>query len=122
MAASEYHAGPALGSVTVGRFVGFDLMESCALYEVFHSLTEQLIAYSNQPRFEEKALGLLEDLSEAFARQMREVAAHIKAMKPADKTEREIRAKTLIRDAMLDTDNISEIAAIAAALAVPERH
>ena len=58
----------------------------------------------------------------ADAGQMRELATHLKAMKPSGEAEREIRAKTLIIDAMLDTDSISELAAVVAALALAERH
>ncbi|TQI72899.1 hypothetical protein FHT98_0619 [Bosea sp. AK1] len=104
------------------EFTGFELAESCALYEVFESLTEQLIAFSNQPRFGDAGLGLLEDISEDFAKRSRLLAAHIKATRPADRTERGLRAKVILRDAMLDTDDLSEIAAIAAVLAAPERH
>lgn len=109
------------GAAPANPFAGFEMKESCALYEVFSNLTEQLIAFSNQPRFEDAGLGLLEDMSENLARQMREVAAHIKALRPVDRNERELRAKTLIHDAMLDTDDLSELAAVAAALAAPDR-
>lgn len=110
------------GAAAANPFAGFELAESCALYEVFESLTEQLIAFSNQPRFGDAGLGLLEDISEDFARRSRLLAAYIKAARPADRSERGQRAKIILRDAMLDTDDLSEIAAIAAVLATPERH
>lgn len=105
-----------------GNIEALSLRDACALYEVFGSLTEQLLAYSNQPRFDDVGLTLLEEMSEGLARQRREMVEMIKAARPTDKIGREMRAKTLICDAMLDTDDISEIAAVAATLAVPERH
>ena len=103
-------------------FAKLELQESCALYGVFDSLSEQLIAYQNQPRFKGAAFELLEEMSETLCRQMRELVAHIKMTKASSKIEREIRAKILITDSMLDTDDISEIAAVAASLAVTNRH
>lgn len=105
-----------------GNIAALSLRDACGLYEVFGSLTEQLIAYSNQPRFDEGGLAMLEEMSEALARQMREVVERLKSIRPADRIELELRAKVLVRDALLDTDDMSEIAAVAAALAVPERH
>lgn len=106
-----------LGNGVTQSGSALSLRESCSLYEVFGSLIEQLIAYSNQPRFDDGGLAVLEDMSESLARQMRDLVEHIKTTAPMDRIERELKAKTLIRDAMLDTDDISEIAAVATAIA-----
>lgn len=96
-----------------GNFASLSLKEACAIYGIFESLTEQLIAYSNQPRFGDAGLALLEDMSEDLGRQMRGLVAHIKSTAPMDRFERDARVKTLIRDAMLDTDDPNELASIA---------
>lgn len=98
-----------------------ELREICGLYEVFAFLSDQVTAFVNQPRFEGGATSILDDLAVEMDRKMQAMCALIKATKPVDKFDRDMRAKILIRDAMLDTDNISELAAIVAALAVPER-
>lgn len=104
-----------------GGIPKLELRESCGLYEVFVILSEQVTAFANQPRFEGESATMLDDLAIEIDRKMQAMCDLIKATKPGDKIEREMRAKILIRDAMLDTDNISELAAIVAALAVPER-
>lgn len=104
-----------------GGIPKLELRESCGLYEVFAILSEQVTAFANQPRFEGESASMLDDLAIEIDRKMQAMCDLIKATKPVDKIEREMRAKILIRDAMLDTDNISELAAVVAALAVPER-
>lgn len=130
MAADAYHAGQGPDTVidreNVTAFPAvlpkLEMRELCGLYEVFSILSEQVMAFANQPRFEVESSSLLEDLAVELDGKMRAVVAVIKATKPACPIVREIRAKTLIVDAVKGFDNISEIAAVAAALAVPERH
>lgn len=104
-----------------GNFSDLSLSEACGLYEVFSNLSQQITAFANQPRFEGEAASLLDGLAEDADRKMQAMVGVIRSKTPADRIERDLKVKVLLRDAMLDTDDPAELASIASELA-SERH
>lgn len=109
--------------------VNVPLDELFGLIEVFRTMGQVLSAFSCQPKYTDSdtsmhnAAGrLICSLAESFEMRADMAAERIMLLRPADQWERDERARATIQYRAAVGEDLSELAALTASFAAPEKH